>query len=267
MAFVSAFRTFALCLVPCAFFITACAHPPFLVPTGPGEPAPDATTAWTEATADCREIRTWSAELRIAGRVAEVSQRRSTILGGLTADDQIRFELPAPIGRPVFVLAGTGASARLVLRDNRVLVAPAEDIIEALVGLKLRPRALLALLSGCPGQAREATNGVRYGDVLAVTTADGRVYVRKYAARWRVVAAETSGLSVDYRVTADRWPVELRIASAPGRTPVIALTVSVRQIEVNASLPATVFDLAAPAGATPLTIAELRSMGPLGDRR
>jgi len=247
--------------------IDGCAHPPFVAPTGSGAPAPDAASAWTEALSACRSLKSLSSELRISGRVAN-QKLRATVFAGVTADEQIRLEMPAPFGRPVFVLAGTNDRSTLVTRDNHVLIARADQIIEALTGLPFGPRALLAVLSGC-GSVVDSTfrDARRYDTVLAVDTSAGHVFLRQTNARWRVIAADVQDLMVAYERRDDEWPRQLRISSAPSRTPSMDLSVSQGQIEPNANIAASAFTLAAPAGATEITIQDLRAAGPLGERR
>jgi hypothetical protein len=247
--------------------IDGCAHPAFVAPTGSGMPAPDAAAAWTEALSACRSLKSLSSELRISGKVAN-QKLRATVFAGITADEQIRLEMPAPFGRPVFVLAGTNDRSTLVTRDNHVLVARADQIIEALTGLPFGPRVLLAVLSGCGGVVDTTfSDARRYDTVLALDSGAGRVFLRQTNARWRVVAADVQDVMVAYEPGDGDWPRQLRISSATARTPSIALSVSQGQIEPNASIAASAFALAAPAGATEITIHDLRAAGPLGQGR
>jgi hypothetical protein len=243
----------------------ACGPRRFVVPAGVGEPAPDAAAAWQEATAACRAVTTYTAELHVSGHAGAFSlSSRSTIQTGVTATDQIRLEALA-FGRLIFVLAGTGDRATFLRSsDHRILKARGEDIVDAITGLTLGPRALLAVLDGCGGQAADITKAVKYGDLLAVTTADARVYVRQQEGRWRTVAAELPGLQVDYRRTLGDWPTGLRLSSPAGRTPVVALSVAIQQIEVNTPLADVAFQVNEPADAVPLTLEDLRREGPLG---
>ena len=238
-----------------------------MLPSGPGDPAPEAAGIWSTAAAGCRSVQTYSGELRVSGRVGSGSKFKATVLAGLTSSGEIRLEAPAPFGRAAFVLAGTSARATLLSRDDRVLTASSDKIIEALVGLPLAPRALMALLNGCAGEGEAATESLRYADTLVVGTPSARLYLRQTAGTWRVVATEMSGLLVEYLSNVGGWPADLRIASQPGRTPVIGLTVAIHQVEVNSTMPASTFSVAVPAAATPLSLEELRAAGPLGDKR
>jgi hypothetical protein len=252
-------------LLPFAL-VASCARPAFVLPSGPPAAAPDGVAVWSAAAARCRAVTTYSAELHISGRVGDGQKLKATVLAGFTATDDIRLELPAPFGRPIFVLGGMKGSATLVTRDDRVLNAPAAKIVEALIGLPFGPRALLALLTGCSGQEAVVDAG-RYGDVLAVRTPDVRAYLRHVGGEWRVIATDLTDLRVEYSVGADGWPADLRISSLPARTPVLELTIAVRQIDVNTALPVSTFNITVPPTASPLTLEDLRAAGPLGEKR
>jgi hypothetical protein len=265
MTFVGVLRTAAFCLLSFAF-LASCGRPAFVLPAGPPAPAPDGATIWASAAARCRSAKTYSAELHVSGRIGEGPRLKATVLAGLTTTDDIRLEMGAPFGRAIFLLAGTKGSATLVTRDDRVLTAPAAQIVEALVGLPFGPRTLLTLLTACSGQ-EAVVDAARYGDVLAIRTPDVRVYLRQAGAEWRVAAIDLADLRVEYSAGADGWPAELQIASQAGRAPVLALALSARQIEINAPMPASTFSVAVPPGAAPLSLADLRASGPLGEKR
>jgi hypothetical protein len=267
---VRTFRNFAFCLLPSAFgiaLLASCSAYHFVLPTGAGEPAPDAPSAFAEATTGCRSVRTLTGALHLSGHVGS-HRVRLTIQGAVTSANQIRLEWPAPFGPPGFILGGTADRTTLVFpRDNRVLTTRAEDILEALIGLKLGPRLLLAVLSGCGAEESQVTSAAKYGDLLAVTTADARVFIRQRGSQWRVVAADVGGLIVDYLPNDDVSLRQLRLSSAAGRVPVIALSVSLSQVEINASVAASTFTVAIPPGSAALTLEELRAAGPLGDKK
>ena len=144
------------CLLPLCLCTCPPAPPARRLPCPPGDgaPAPQGAAAWTQASEACRGARSLSAELRITGHAGPQKLRSATLHGAVTSEDQIYFEMPVPFGAPGFVLAGTGDRATLLLpRDKRVLHARADDIVEALVGLKLGPEQLLAMLAGCVDQS------------------------------------------------------------------------------------------------------------------
>jgi hypothetical protein len=248
-----------------AVALPACATHRFEVPGGPGVPAPEAPAIWSKAIAGCRGASTYSAEIRLSGRVGAGRPFKATILGGFSAGGGIRLEMVAPFGAPAFVLAGSGPDATLLLpRDRRWLRAAPDAIVEALIGLRLGPRSLLALLSGCVDPSNELIGSERYGDTIAAMLPGGRAFLRQQGPMWRVVAADLGALGVEYRAVSGSLPTDVRLATPAGRTPAVALSLSIRQVEVNGVIDASTFSVAVPAGATPLTLDELRTSGPLG---
>jgi len=262
-------RVLACCLLPVACWLTSCApRATFAVPTGAGVPAPEAATAWTQATEACRSARSLSAEVRISGKAGPQKLHSATLHGAVTSGDQIYFEMPVPFGAPGFILAGTGDRATLLLpRDKRVLNARADEIVEALVGLKLGPKQLLALLAGCVDQSEQISSPQRFGDLIAVTMPAGRVFLRQASTGWRIAAASTGTLVVDYQLLDSLWPLRVRITSAAGTTPVLDVLFNLSQIEVNGQLAPSIFSPDVPADVTPLTLQQLRDAGPLGEKK
>ena len=114
------------------------------------------------------------AELGLSGRAA--GQRvRGRVLAGLVPG-ALRLEGVAPFGAPVFILVADGMRGTLLLaRDRRVVQdAAPEDILNALVGIRLGPDDLRAMLGGCVRAAGESTAARAYGaDWLAVDLAAG----------------------------------------------------------------------------------------------
>jgi hypothetical protein len=251
----------------CALLASACAPRVFVPPAGPGEPFPDAATAWSEATRACSGASTYAASIHVHGRVGREGLN-ATILGLVTRADQIYLSLPVMFGPPAFILGGTADRATLWLaRDKRVLVAPADDIVEALTGLRLDPRALLALLSGCVTGVGEVTDSARYGKLGAVTTAQGRMFLEQRDGRWRVTRGLASGLIVEYSDLQGDWPRAVRVTTEAGRSPEVSLSMTLEQIDVNVPHDAKDFVVTPGADATPITLEDLRANGPLRDRK
>ncbi|HUL73675.1 MAG TPA: hypothetical protein VLT86_11270 [Vicinamibacterales bacterium] len=245
----------------------ACAPHVFVPPSGPGEPFPDAAEAWAEAARACRGASTYAATIRVHGR-AGPDRLNATMIGLVTAGDQISLTVPMMFGPPVFILGGTASSATLWLpRDRRVLTARADEIVEAVTGLRLTPRALLAILSGCVGQSRSMSGSLRYGKLGEITADDARVFVERQADRWRITRGLVGGLIVDYQDLQGDWPRVLRVTTEAGRSPAVDLTMSIEQIEVNVTHPARDFVVSAAADAAPMSLEELRAAGPLREKK
>jgi outer membrane biogenesis lipoprotein LolB len=244
-----------------ALITTACAARMFVPPAGPGVPAPDAAAAWTAATERCRTVTTFAPTLRLSGRVAGSRVPGLTVLAAVTATGGIRLQATAA-SRTIFELAGTNDRATFFWReDNRVATARADELVNELIGLKLGADALLPILTGCVTRSTTVTPGARYGDLLAISTDSGRVFLRQDPAGWRARYGEVEGLKIEYRWQAGPWPREIVIAAQQGTPSEVRLVVRIDDgAIVDAPLGPQTFTLNVPASATPMTLAELRAL-------
>jgi outer membrane lipoprotein-sorting protein len=248
---------------------SACGVKRFTPPSGPGTPYPDFASAFEQATAECRGVKTIKATLSLSGRAGD-QRLRGRVDAGFAAPSAARLEGRAPFGRPIFILvARDDASATLVLpRDNRVLQnAPPAAIVEALAGVALGPGDLRAAITGC-GFGPDAPTGAKaFGDWLALEGRNGAHYLRRIDGRWSLMAATRGPLMIEYADFISGRPATVRIhtTSAAGAGPQTDLTVKLSEVSSNVPLEAEVFREEIPAGADPLTIEELRRSGPLGD--
>jgi len=241
-----------LLLAGCLAVASACAVHVRRLPDGPGAPAPDAAAAWREATAECRDVHNATALLRVAvGRSPSVAVGINvSAAGGLRLD-----------GAQMFLLAGTADHAELLLpSDRRLVVAPAADIVNALVGVKLAPAQLLAVLTGCVAVSPVMLDAARFDGRILVRTADSRVLIARSDGRWQVLAGDAAGVDIDYRRFDGYWPGEWRATPADALAgPVLvvsvdSLTVNDPKIEHNPQ----VYQLVRPPDTRPMTIEELR---------
>ncbi|MEO7191151.1 MAG: hypothetical protein ABI051_08855 [Vicinamibacterales bacterium] len=223
----------------------------------------DVAGLWRSATERCRGVLAYRGTIRMAGRF----RLHATL--GLAVDAAGHIGLRAVALGPVFALGGDLTSATLFLNgDNRVVVAPPAEIIEAVVGLRLDPQRLLALLSGCVSTSAEAQGAVRRGRIVEVSTRDAVVFLDADGAGLRPRAGRFDGLTVEYRrFDASHYPRQLAIASAPGRSPEINVTLDVRDLDINPSFDGREFVVIPPATAVPASLEDLRAAGPLGQSR
>jgi hypothetical protein len=243
--------------------LSACGQPRVTLPTGPGTPAADFASAYAQGRAACENVRSMQVELGLSGRVA--GQRvRGRVLAGLVPG-ALRLEGLAPFGAPVFILVADGARGSLLLsRDRRIVKdAAPEDILGALVGIRLGPDDLRAMLAGCVRAAAEPAEARAYGaDWLAVDlAAGGTVYLRRIAGAWRIVAGRSAGLEIDYAAFQRERPSLVVLRGAD-----LSLGLAVSQVEVNADLPRDqLISLNVPDDVSPLSLEALRRSGPLGE--
>jgi hypothetical protein len=251
--------------------LSACAPRRLHLPSGDGEPFPDFAAAAQEATASCREVRTMTAELGISGRAGGQKLRgRATV--GIASPASIRLEGTAPFGPPVFILAADGARGTLLLpRDNRVVVGetPAA-ILDSLVGLDLGAGDLLALLSGCVVADPRAVGGQQYpGGWARLDLAGGAsMFVRReQGQRWYIRAGIRPPLRVEYETGAAGTPDAVRVTADAGAQAATDLRIALSQVDRNGPIGPEVFRVKVPADAEPLSLADLRRVGPMGDKR
>ena len=252
-------RTLALVLV--AIGAASCAARMFVPPTGPGAPAPEAAAAWDEATKECRTVTSFAPTLRLGGKVSGASVPGLTVLGAVTADGGIRLQATGG-GRTIFELAGTNDRATFYWReDNKVAIARAEELVDALVGLKLGADALLPILTGCVARDESGSRGERYGDLLAVSTPTSRVFLQRERSGWRARYADVQGLTVQYKWEQAAWPREITIAAQRGTPSEVRLSLRIDEGPiVNPALGPETFALNVPSTATPMTLDELRDL-------
>lgn len=205
--------------------------------------------------------------MHVHGRVGKESLN-ATIIGLVTRADQISLSMRVLFGAPAFVLGGTGDTATLWLpHDKRMLNARADEILEALTGVRLGPRALLAVLTGCVAQADAIVSSARYDALGAITTADARVFLQNRDARWRVTRGLTAGLIVEYSDPQGDWPQMVRLTTEAGHEPAVSLSIRLEQIDVNLPHEARDFVVSPSADALPITLDDLRAAGPLREKK
>lgn len=237
------------------------------LPAGPGAVRADYAPIFAAATASCREVRTFTADLGLSGRTGP-QKVRGHVLAGF-APSALRLEGVAPFGGPVFILvAEDGRGTLLLTRDHRALMsAPPADILQALVGVSLSPDDLLAVLTGCLKGAAAPAGARAFGaDWLAVDlTGGGVAYLNRKNTEWRLVAGLLNGLEIQYGDPLGGLPRSVRIQSADaGQTPNVDLAVRLQSFEMNPALGRDAFSIIIPPDASPITLDALRRSGPLG---
>jgi hypothetical protein len=233
-------------------------------PSGPGAAVPDGAGRWAAVVDACRNVRTYRARLGLSGTVANrhIPGFASAVLGlAVTSAGEIGLEARVS-GQLVFTMAGTAEHARLFLVDDqRVVDAPADAMVDALIGVPIGPARLLAVLAGCVSTSDTMNEAARYGNVLRVVSGDTTVFLEDRNGGWTVRAGDAPGLQVDYQAIDNGQPRRLAIRSAPGAEPRVSIVLHVDDAEINRPLPASVFTVRVPDTATPMSIEELRASG------
>jgi hypothetical protein len=236
------------------------------LPEGPGTPASDAAGFLAQATTGCRAIQTMTAAISVRGSIGG-RRVRGRLDVGVAAPEAARVEAVAPFGL-LFTLVGRGDAATLVLhRDNRVLQGgrPAE-VLEAVAGIPLDAAGLRTMLTACVASGDVGAARRLGSDWLVVPDGDDLLYLRRMDDRWRLVAVlhrppNGQPWRAEYRDFEDRYARSIHLVSEDRRR--FDLTLELSQVELDAQLGDAVFQISAPPTATPITIDELRTSGPL----
>ena len=280
----SATRPAALALA-LSMTAAACAPKHVTLPSGRGSPTTEFLAPFEQASTACRAVRTIRTSIHLSGRAAS-ERMRGTLIAGFERPDSMRLEGVAPFGPPVFILAARGGSATLLLpRDNRVLTgASAADILDALAGVRLEPAALRAILSGCVAPDPHPSAGYVFNTDGPITIGQGTtghprktwlvldmdggatVYLRQQQGRWRIAAGRLPGLEVQYDQFEGGLPRQIEILSNPNETSAVPvdLSLALSDVSTNIALNPAAFTIDVPADAVPMTLNELREVGPLG---
>jgi hypothetical protein len=231
---------------------------------GTGAPAPDADAAWTAATARCASIETVAPTLELTGgRINGQSIPGIRVWGGATRGGSIRLDADHP-SQKIFLLNGVAERAQLVLYLDKngipqTVTAPAADIIEAIIGLRIDPSTLLAILTGCVGAGEPIARAERFGDRLAVQVTNAVVYLVNNAT-WRMAGADLPNLRVDFAAATADGPTQIVLVSS-GVGSDAAIRLRVRENLINSSdLKPAAFEIVPVANAQPITLEELRKI-------
>lgn len=261
-------RVLRLLVAAVTIAIAACAPRGFVLPALTPTPAADTSEIWSAVSASCRAMTGARAALGLTGRVRD--QRipglaGATLFAAVSGDGEIGLEARVS-GQLVFRLGGTSSNATLLLpSDNRVVRGPADDIVDALVGLRLGPERLLAILGGCISRSGDVRHGERYGKVLRVETADAVVYLEPTGSPWFVRAGTAEGLGVEYRRQAGDLR-DITFRSRSGTSTGVSVVLHVKELDLAPALTPSLFSVVVPDDARPMSLQQLREFGLVDER-
>jgi hypothetical protein len=245
-----------------ALVAAGCARAIFVPPSGPGVPVVGSDQAWAEATGRCRSAASYAATIRLSGRAGDQGIPTLTLEAAVTDAADIYLGARAA-GRPIFLLAGEGGQAALWLRrEHRVVHGTPEAIIDALAGVRIDPRRLLAVLAGCIARDMTPRSTSGHGRLVRVETPDAVVYLERRSGVWQTRAGEADGLLIEFARDGATLPSRIWIWSRPPGAPPARVEISLVEGEINGLVPRQVFLLPdGAASAVPMTIEELRASG------
>ncbi|MBM3771425.1 MAG: hypothetical protein FJW27_09100 [Acidimicrobiia bacterium] len=257
-------------LAVCGVVASGCGAARQHLPSGPGEPAPDAASAFGAAVTACRNVTSLTAEMAVRGTAA--GQRlRGRVLVGVAAPASALLDAAAPFGASLFIYAAHEGDATLLLpRDQRVLPhGDPASVLEAVAGVPLDPTDLRRTLTGCTVEG-EPQSGRAFGASWRLVTVNGdEAYVRRANGVWRLVAlvhhgSGGRGWRADYADFQGDLPRTIRLTSADDARR-FDLHLRLSQVEVNPTLGTEVFALRVPPTLSPISLEELRQAGPMGE--
>jgi hypothetical protein len=253
------------------------------LPSGGGVPVggAEAVAPFTQATTRCIAVDTMTAEVAVSGSVGG-SRVRTRLSAGITRPaargvapaPAARLEAAAPFGAPFFIFVATGNDATLLLpRDNRILEhGPAAAVLGAVTGVALDTADLDGILTGCPlriGQAFTRSFGTEW-QIISMGADDLYVHRETAASPWRFTAIQRRGAAgvpqwrADFSNFVDALPRTIRLVSLVGsRGAAFDLQLVLSQVDASATVAPEAFTIQISAGATPITLDELRRSGPL----
>jgi hypothetical protein len=192
------------------------------------------------------------------------------LISGFERPASMRLEMVAPFGPAGFILVTQGSQAVLLLpRDERVVRGEsAEAILGALTGVSLGPADLLAILTGCILPESKPVAGRMHANGWASIDLDGgaTMYLRRIMGTWQLSAGRRNGWEVEYSMGQSAFPQVIRLRSV-AQPLNVDMTATLAQVDVNADLDPSVFNVVIPAGTMPLSLDELREAGPLGEKQ
>jgi outer membrane biogenesis lipoprotein LolB len=245
--------------------LSGCAGRQLTLPTDAGSPLADLDAIHGPASKACREVRTFTAELRLSGRAGS-QPLKGTVHAGFKRPRSMRLEMVSGFGAPIFIMtAGENGATLLFPREQRVVRdATPEAILGALTGVGLAPADLLAILTGCVVPEPHPIAGRLHGNGWASIDMSGEavMYLQPDQQAWRVRAARRGAWRIEYPAWARGSAFPSRVRLSTSMPPGVDLSAIVSQVETNVDLEDAVFT-ARVRDEKPMTLDELKASGPL----
>ena len=241
---------------------SACSRRP--VATGPAVPLPneEAVRLLDDLESSQQSIVRYQAVLKVRGEGPE-GRFSATELVVFERPGRVRVELLATFGASRWIAVTDGGEITVLFPRSREYLqeSAVEDVVSALLGIRLRPEEVMAILagSGLPlgeaNPARAERVGERVRVVLSGEPPDGpdeRVDIERGQVREAVGSRYRVVYPTDWKQMGRTAPERIELASDQ-----IEISLTVEDLDINVRLDPEAFTISIPEGAARLGVAEI----------
>jgi len=241
---------------------SACSRRP--VATGPAVPLPneEAVRLLDDLESSQQSIVRYQAVLKVRGEGPE-GRFSATELVVFERPGRVRVELLATFGASRWIAVTDGGEITVLFPRSREYLqeSAVEDVVSALLGIRLRPEEVMAILagSGLPlgeaNPARAERVGERVRVVLRGDPPDGpdeRVDIERGQVREAVGSRYRVVYPTDWKQMGRTAPERIELASDQ-----IEISLTVEDLDINVRLDPEAFTISIPEGAARLGVAEI----------
>jgi len=204
---------------------------------------------------DAQSVERYQAVVRVRGEGPE-GRFSATELVLFERPDRVRVELLATFGSSRFIAVTGGGEITVFFPRSREYLeeSAVEDVVAALLGIRLNPQEVMAILSGTglPLGGQGAVRGEQRRDRVRVHLAQGTVDIEGEQVR----EARTSAYRVVYPTEWKRMrrgaPDRIEVASDK-----IEASLTVEDLDINVRLDPEAFVISLPEGASRLDLAQI----------
>ena len=241
---------------------SACSRRP--VATGPAVPLPneEAVRLLDDLESSQQSIVRYQAVLKVRGEGPE-GRFSATELVVFERPGRVRVELLATFGASRWIAVTDGGEITVLFPRSREYLqeSAVEDVVSALLGIRLRPEEVMAILAGSglplgeanPARAERVGEGVRV--VLSGELPDGpdeRVDIERGQVREAVGSRYRVVYPTDWKQMGRTAPERIELASDQ-----IEISLTVEDLDINVRLDPEAFTISIPEGAARLGVAEI----------
>ena len=239
---------------------SACSRRP--VPTGPAAPLPneEAVRLLDDLESNQQSIVRYQAVLKVRGEGPE-GRFSATELVVFERPDRVRVELLATFGSSRWIAVTDGGEITVLFPRSREFLqeSAVEDVVSALLGIRLSPEEVMAILagSGLPLGGANPARAERVGELARLVLngeppINGRVDIEHGQVREAVGSRYRVRYPTDWKQMGRTAPDRIEIASDR-----IEVSLTVEDLDINVRLDPEAFAISIPEGAARLGLAEI----------